>query len=474
MSLTGGATSLDVRVWSIRKKTGKRGSTYVVRWAVQGNGKQRTFTSAKFADSFRSTLLVASREGQGFDVETGLPPTLMPRVDPNTWFNHALAYTRFKWPDASPRYRKDIADALTTLTVALVREGATPGRDLDLRRALNLWAFNATAQQAPIPVAHAAAIDWIRRESLPLAALQQAAVLRGAVTALSTTLDGRSAAKATIIRKRATLNNALQYAVELGALDGNPMGRVKQRLAKSDSAIDRRIVVNPHQARALLAAVRKRDPALEGFFACLYYAGLRPAEARNVRFDDFVLPPDGWGSVVLTGSHQYSGSAWTDTGKADEERQLKHRSRQDIRRVPLHPELVEILKRHTDRFACGVSGRLFVTRTGRAGVPIAAPFQNPVSMGIVYSAWHRARHAALTPKQEVSSLARRPYDLRHACLSTWLNAGVPPAQVATWAGHGIEVLLRVYANCLDEQEESARLRIEGAFREAESGTGAEN
>ena len=26
-------------------------------------------------------------------------------------------------------------------------------------------------------------------------------------------------------------------------------------------------------------------------------------------------------------------------------------------------------------------------------------------------------------------LARRPYDLRHACLSTWLNAGVPPAQV---------------------------------------------
>ena len=117
-----------------------------------------------------------------------------------------------------------------------------------------------------------------------------------------------------------------------------------------------------------------------------------------------------------------------------------------------------------EKFPLGLEGRLFVTRTRRAGVPLAPPFQNPVSMGIVYRAWHRARHAALTPKQEGSMMARRPYDLRHACLSTWLNAGVPPAQVAAWAGHGIDVLLRVYANCLDEQEEAARQRIDHALR----------
>jgi hypothetical protein len=28
-----------------------------------------------------------------------------------------------------------------------------------------------------------------------------------------------------------------------------------------------------------------------------------------------------------------------------------------------------------------------------------------------------------------SPLAKRPYDLRHACLSTWLNAGVPAKQI---------------------------------------------
>ncbi|CUR58488.1 Phage integrase family protein (fragment) [metagenome] len=258
--------------------------------------------------------------------------------------------------------------------------------------------------------------------------------------------------------------------MELELLDANPMRRVKLRLAKTEAAIDRRVVVNPRQARAQLAAVRERDPALEGFFACLYYAGLRPAEARNLRLDDCNLPAQGWGSLVLTGSHQYSGSAWTDSGRPDEERELKHRTTRDIRRVPIHPELVETLNRHCEQFPLGVSGRLFVTRTRRAGLPLAPPFQNPVSMGIVHSAWHRARRKALTAKQVDSLLARRPYDLRHACLSTWLNAGVPPAQVATWAGHGIDVLLRVYANCLDGQEDLARGRIEEALRDAQTET----
>jgi integrase len=73
-------------------------------------------------------------------------------------------------------------------------------------------------------------------------------------------------------------------------------------------------VVNPRQARALLTAVRQADPAVAAFFACLYYAGLRPAEARNLRAEDCTLPETGWGTLLLTGSHQTSGSAWTDSG----------------------------------------------------------------------------------------------------------------------------------------------------------------
>ena len=59
---------------------------------------------------------------------------------------------------------------------------------------------------------------------------------------------------------------------------------------------------------------------------------------------------------------------------------------------------------------------------------------------------------------------RRPFDLRHACLSTWLNAGVPATQVAEWAGHSVDLLLRIYAKCLDGTQDVERRRIEDALR----------
>ena len=81
-------------------------------------------------------------------------------------------------------------------------------------------------------------------------------------------------------------------------------------------------------------------------------------------------------------------------------------------------------------------------------------------------AWTKARQVALTPAEQASPLARRPYDLRHACLSTWLNGGVYPTQVAEWAGHGVDVLLRIYAKCIAGQDELAKRRISEALRQA--------
>jgi hypothetical protein len=45
--------------------------------------------------------------------------------------------------------------------------------------------------------------------------------------------------------------------------------------------------------------------------------------------------------------------------------------------------------------------------------------------------------AALTSAQYRSPLGRRPYDLRHAAVSLWLNSGVPATEVARRAGHGV-------------------------------------
>lgn len=45
----------------------------------------------------------------------------------------------------------------------------------------------------------------------------------------------------------------------------------------------------------------------------------------------------------------------------------------------------------------------------------------------------------------------------------WLNAGVPATQVAEWAGHSVNVLLRVYAACVVGQDEGARQRVQQAL-----------
>jgi integrase len=459
-----GSSSYDVRIWAIRSYKGARGTTHTVRWSVNGREQQRTFKTLKLADSFRSELQTASRSGEPFSTQSGLPGSMANAASRVTWYEHAMDFMDHKWPHSSARHRKGLAEALTAVTVALVTDTTAAPPAEDLRRALFRWSFNTTARKSPATDEDFLALRWITDHSMPVASLRDARTVRGALNAISLKLDGTPASASTTARKRSAFYSALQYAVELDLLPTNPLDKIVWRPPLHTDVVDRRVVVNPEQARRLLRAVRQFSPAVEGFFACLYFAGLRPAEARNLRIGDCTLPEHGWGQLLLTASHQVSGKAWTDSGAAGEERSLKHRSAKDTRTVPAHPELVETLRRHLEEFDTGIRGHLFVVRTGKRGIPLAPPFENPVSMGTVYRVWQRARREALTPDQCDSMLARRPYDLRHACLSTWLNAGVPATQVAEWAGHSVNVLLRVYAKCIDGQDEAAKTRIEQALR----------
>jgi integrase len=87
----------------------------------------------------------------------------------------------------------------------------------------------------------------------------------------------------------------------------------------------------------------------------------------------------------------------------------------------------------------------------------------PLSESVYDRWWKLARERALTPAQVTSPLARRPYDLRHAAASLWLNAGVPATEVARRLGHRVAVLLRVYANCIDGGEDGVNDRIGDAL-----------
>ena len=158
------------------------------------------------------------------------------------------------------------------------------------------------------------------------------------------------------------------------------------------------------------------------------------------------------GRTTIQESSPYSGPAWTDSGIAAPRKALKHRNEGECRIVPAHPELVRHLRRHLDTIGTHADGRLFVNAKGK-----------PLTYGSYSIVWKRARRAALTEVQFNSPLAPRPYDLRHAAVSTWLNAGVPATQVAEWAGHSVEILLSSYAKCIDGQQAQARDRIDEAL-----------
>jgi len=392
----------NVRVYRIEVYKGARVTSYRVRWKAGHRLWREGFRNAALADSFRSSLLTAARKGEAFSLTTGRPVSWKRDDSPLSWYALTLAYTAAKWPYAAPNHRKSIAEALTDATEALL------------------------ASDEPLyPIEHKQ--------------------------------DGTAAAANTANRKRAVLNNLMQYAIEVDALPANPLKAVKWTRPRTLKSVDPRTVVNSDQVRRLLAAVDQQGELGErmvAFFGCMYYAALRPEEAVDLRRDNLAsLPDHGWGELVLTNSEPRSGTWWTDSGSARQRRELKHRPRGETRPVPIHPELVALLSQHLKEYPPGPDGRVF---TGpRGGI-----FNDRAYLKI----FHKARAAAFTPSESASLLAKRPYDLRHAAVSTWLNAGVPAPQVAEWAGHGVDVLLRVYAKCISGQQAEAKRRIEEATR----------
>lgn len=250
-----------------------------------------------------------------------------------------------KWPHAAPNSRDSLNETMTLVTTQLL--GDRPGRPADdvLRRALRGWAFvvQTSDEEAP-PVDIANALRWVAKASLPLATLKNPADIRRVLDSLKLRLSGGPAAAETVRRKRAVLFNALAYAVELGELPEIPVTLVKWKPPKVTKVVDRWVVVNPRQARELLAAVfyvggyrRARGRRLVALFACMYFGGLRSAEAVAPRRPDCTLPETGWGSLILEKTRPTVGKRWTGAGEVHDNRGLKNRLANETCIVPIPP-----------------------------------------------------------------------------------------------------------------------------------------
>jgi hypothetical protein len=107
-----------------------------------------------------------------------------------------------------------------------------------------------------------------------------------------------------------------------------------------------------------------------------------------------------------------------------------------------------MLRAHHAAYGTAADGRLF--RGTRGG---------PLSGSVYGRAWQSARTIALGPELAAGGLARRPYDLHHAALSLWLNAGGDPAQIAARAGNSVAVLLTVYSHCIHGHDDLLNQQI---------------
>lgn len=67
-----------------------------------------------------------------------------------------------------------------------------------------------------------------------------------------------------------------------------------------------------------------------------------------------------------------------------------------------------------------------------------------------------------------SSSSHRAYRARGGCVSWRLNTGTPAPLVAEWAGCTVEVLFRIYAHCMDRDDERRFGPMEDALRRGET------
>jgi hypothetical protein len=129
--------------------------------------------------------------------------------------------------------------------------------------------------------------------------------------------------------------NVIEYAIELEELTAKPLDRLSWKPPKVATCVDRRVVVNPRQARDLLTAVtyvgqQRRGPkpkangSRQRSPTCTSPHCTPP---RPLHFGNRTAPSQGtgWGNLTLEKSRPMVTRRWADTKSAHDERTLKHR-----------------------------------------------------------------------------------------------------------------------------------------------------
>src|SRR5262249_16964660 len=153
--------------------------------------KSQTFGKSAQAKSFLSDLRHAAKNGEAFDVETGLPLSLLKAATARTWLEFARAYVDVRWPHAAAKSREGLTDTMANVTAVLVKPRPGKPRAEDLRALLREYVFVPKERRPELSPELATVLRWLEGASLPITELDDPRIARVALEALSLQLDGK-------------------------------------------------------------------------------------------------------------------------------------------------------------------------------------------------------------------------------------------------------------------------------------------
>ena len=228
------------------------------------------------------------------------------------------------------------------------------------------------------------------------------------------------AGDATVTKALTILSSLFRCAVTWDRVDVNPMREIRIPHAKRKRLVRPAAPSQVEGMRvALLAADRRRDAVL---VATLAYAGLRPQEARALRWGDI-------GERTIRVERAAAGTSIKAT-KTERPRTVRLLS-------PLSEDLASL------RGDGGLDDLVFPRDDGSL---------------MTDGDWRNWRKRVFGPVAgAVGIQGGRPYDLRHSFASLLVDQGASVVEVARQMGNAPSVTLDTYAHLFDERDTSVRV-----------------
>lgn len=198
---------------------------------------------------------------------------------------------------------------------------------------------------------------------------------------------------------------------EIGYLDKNPIGKYK--MPKPPQSEEEVIVIPKNECTLLLTAFRARQKRNNwaAYSEFMLQTAMRTGEVRAIKWEDIKE------NKLLVHSNYTLTHGLKNSTKTNKKRT-----------VPLNERSQQILKEQPE-----VSEYVF-------------PYDRYSFMSFFYDRAKELKEAGLITHRY------RPYDLRHTAISRWLEAQIPVAQAAKWAGNSSEVIWKHYVNVTQDYE----------------------